>query len=213
MIASKYYDIDIANTGAHPIVRLSQYDAGGVEVVFTVHDGSELANIDDCTARVDGTRTDGAAFSVSCDVSTGAQVSFTVAPEMTNGAGKHEAELVFMSGDSIMSTQNFIIDVERAAMRRDAAAVEEDRTLYDQFTSSVTANVNETTTDMTNKVNAAIEDSQTKTAAAVKDSQDKTAAAVADARSQMDAIMAAGAQKKISTTLNSGTDYTLTIPR
>ena len=189
-IVTKSYDIDISKTGAHPIVRLSQYDTGSVRVGFTVYDGSELANIDGCTARVDGTRSDGAEFSVPCDVSSGSKVSFIVISTMTKSFGKHDAELVIMGGTSVLGTQNFILDVERATMRRAAAATADDRTLYDQYTSS-----------MTSKVNAAITDCQT-----------KTAAAVASAKSQMDSLMAAGVQKKISATLNSGTDYTLTIP-
>lgn len=132
------YDIDLKSTGAFPVVKCSQFDTGSREIVFTVYDNWELANIDGCLARVDGTRNDGTEFSVSCTVSTGSKVSFTISQEMTKSAGKHAAELVIFdkSGNPI-GTQNFIIDVETAPMVRDAAASADDRTLYDQYTQSI----------------------------------------------------------------------------
>lgn len=132
------YDIDLKSTGAFPVVKCSQFDTGSREIVFTVYDNWELANIDGCLARVDGTRNDGVEFSVSCTVSTGSKVSFTITQEMTKTAGKHPAELViFDAQGNPIGTQNFLIEVEAAPMVRDAAASADDRTLYDQFTQSI----------------------------------------------------------------------------
>lgn len=132
------YDIDLKSTGAFPVVKCSQFDTGSRKIVFTVYDNWELANIDGCLARVDGTRNDGVEFSRSCTVSDGSKVSFTIAQEMTKTAGKHAAELViFDASGNPIGTQNFIIDVEAAPMVRDSAASADDRTLYDQFTQSI----------------------------------------------------------------------------
>ena len=149
------YDIDLKSTGAFPLVKCSQFDTGSREIVFTVYDNWELANIDGCLARVDGTRSDGTEFSVSCTVSTGSKVSFAINQEMTKTAGKHSAELViFDASGNPAGTQNFIIDVEAAPMVRESAASADDRTLYDQYTDSVEQKFSELSTSLTTKADA-----------------------------------------------------------
>ena len=148
-VITQNYDIDLESTGERPVVKMSQFDTGSRTIAFTVYDGHELAHIDGCVARVDGTRSDGVEFSVSCTVGTGSKVSFTINQEMTKAAGKHAAELVIIdaSGNPI-GTQNFIIDVEAAPMVRDSAASADDRTLYDQFTDSISKTVSDKTAQM-----------------------------------------------------------------
>lgn len=142
-VITQEYDIDLKATGEYPVVKMSQFDTGSRTIVFTVYDGHELAKIDGMVARVDGTRNDGVEFSVSCTVSTGSKVSFTITQEMTKTAGKNAAELViFDAGGNPIGTQNFIIEVEPAVMRRDAAVNADDRTLYDQFTQSLESKFN-----------------------------------------------------------------------
>lgn len=137
-VITQEYDIDLKATGEYPVVKMSQFDTGSRTIVFTVYDGHDLAQIDGMVARVDGTRSDGVEFSSTCTVGTGSKVSFTISQEMTKYAGKHAAELVLFDADgNPAGTQNFIIDVEPATMVRDSAASADDRTLYDQYTSSV----------------------------------------------------------------------------
>lgn len=137
-VITQNYDIDLKANGAFPVVKCSQFDTGSRTIVFTVYDGWELAKIDGCLARVDGTRSDGVEFSRSCTVSAGSKVSFTITQEMTKHAGKHTAELViFDASGNPIGTQNFVIDVEAAPMVRDSAASADDRTLYDQYTQSI----------------------------------------------------------------------------
>jgi len=132
------YDIDLKSTGAFPVVKCSQFDTGSRKIVFTVFDGWDLADISGCLARVDGTRSDGVEFSQSCTVTDDSKVSFTVTQEMTKSAGKHAAELVlFDAAGNPIGTQNFLIEVEAATMRRDSAVSADDRTLYDQYTQSI----------------------------------------------------------------------------
>ena len=223
-IVTKSYDIDISKTGARPIVRLSQYDTRTVRVLFTVYDGTELQSIDGCTARVDGKRSDGTAFTASCDTEQGSKVAFTVEAEMTNSEGKHEAELVILNADgNPLGTQNFTIDVEKAPFERESAATVEDRTLYDQYTSSVekrvtsavTAAIDKANTDVDaaiNKANtdvdAAIDKANTDVDAAIKRSDDS----VAEYKSKIDSMLASGPQTKISVELVPDSDYRLLIP-
>lgn len=165
-VITQEYDIDLKATGEYPVVKMSQFDTGSRTIVFTVYDGRELAAIDGMVARVDGTRSDGVEFSSTCTVGTGSKVSFTISQEMTKHAGKHAAELViFDASGNPIGTQNFIIEVEAAPMVRDSAASADDRTLYDQFTDSVSKTVadkiaqmdakyNEFTCTMTSKADA-----------------------------------------------------------
>lgn len=137
-IITQNYDIDLKATGEFPVVKMSQFDTGSRTIVFTVYDGHDLAGLDGMVARVDGTRSDGVEFSMSCTVGTGSKVSFPINQEMTKAAGKHAAELViFDASGNPAGTQNFVIEVEPATMVRDSAASADDRTLYDQFTGSV----------------------------------------------------------------------------
>ncbi len=143
-VITQNYDIDLKATGEYPVVKMSQFDTGSRTIVFTVYDGRELAQIDGMVARVDGTRADGVEFSRTCTVGTGGKVSFTINQEMTKVSGKHAAELVIFDADgNPIGTQNFLIEVEAASMRRDSAASADDRTLYDQYTDSVSKRVDD----------------------------------------------------------------------
>lgn len=207
-IITRAYDIDIARTGARPIVKLSQYDVGTTRVRFTVYDGTEKAAIDGLTARVDGRRSDGTEFSIPCDSDGESGLSFAVVAEMTNSAGKHDAEIVIMDGDgNPLGTQNFLIEAERAPMKRDSA----DRTVYEQYTESVEKRVSAAIADSQQRTSDAVTDSQTKTAAEVADARAKVDASVAASKQAIDQIVSSGGSIHVSATLNSGDDYTLTI--
>lgn len=153
-VITQNYDIDLKATGEFPVVKMSQFDTGSRTIVFTVYDGHDLAQIGGMVARVDGTRSDGVEFSSTCTVSAGSKVSFTISQEMTKHAGKHAAELViFDASGNPIGTQNFIIEVEAATMVRDSAASADDRTLYDQFTDSVSKTVADKIAQMDAKYN------------------------------------------------------------
>lgn len=152
-VITQNYDIDLKATGEFPVVKMSQFDTGSRTIVFTVYDGHELAGIDGMVARVDGTRSDGVEFTSTCTVSAGSKVSFTISQEMTKHAGKHAAELViFDAAGNPIGTQNFLIEVEAASMSRDSAASADDRTLYDQFTGSVSKTVADKMTSVDSKL-------------------------------------------------------------
>lgn len=154
-VITQNYDIDLKATGERPVVKMSQFDTGSRTIVFTVYDGHDLAQIDGMVARVDGTRADDVGFSRTCTVGTGSKVSFTISQEMTNVAGKHTAELVIIDEDgNPIGTQNFIIEVEAASMRRDSAASVDDRTLYDQYTASIEKKFGNLSSSLTAKADA-----------------------------------------------------------
>lgn len=152
-VITQNYDIDLKATGAFPVVKCSQFDTGSRKIVFTVFDGWDLADISGCLARVDGTRSDGVEFSQSCTVTDDSKVSFTITQEMTKSAGKHAAELVlFDAAGNPIGTQNFMIEVEAATMRRDSAVSADDRTLYDQYTNTIDRKFNELSDTLTREI-------------------------------------------------------------
>ena len=161
-VITQTYDIDLKATGWYPVVEMSQYDTGSRTVVLTVYDGRDLVPLDGCVARVDGRRSDGVEFTASCTIGANSTVSFTATQEMTRAAGKHVAELVIIdAAGNPIGTQNFVIDVEAAPMLRDAAASADDRTLYDQYTSSVEskfASLSDTLTTKADALNRTVED-------------------------------------------------------
>lgn len=154
-VITQSYDIDLKPDAARPVVEISQYDTGSRAIVFTVYDGHELADLTGCTARVDGSRSDGADFSVSCSVGTGSKVSFTINQEMTSVHGLHSAELVIIGADGKpLGTQNFVLHVEPSPMNRATAASPDDRTLFDQYTDSVSARFDYLAKTLTDKTDA-----------------------------------------------------------
>lgn len=172
-VITQEYDVDLKATGEFPVVKMSQFDTGSRTIVFTVYDGRELAAIDGMVARVDGTRSDGVEFSSTCTVGTGSKVSFTINQEMTKHAGKHAAELViFDASGNPAGTQNFIIEVEPATMVRDSAASADDRTLYDQFTDSVSKTVADKINEMQSKYDEFSKSIDSKTDAMNKTAED-----------------------------------------
>ena len=186
-VITQEYDIDLKATGEYPVVKMSQFDTGSRTIVFTVYDGHELAQIDGMVARVDGTRSDGAEFSSTCTVGTGSKVSFTISQEMTKCAGKHAAELViFDASGNPVGTQNFIIEVEPSTMLRDSAANADDRTLYDQFTGSVTKAV----ADKMSSVNKTVSDKMSYVDKTVSDQIGSVNKTVSDKMSYVDAQLA-----------------------
>lgn len=208
-LVTKSYDIDISKTGARPIVRLSQFDTRTVRVLFTVYDGTELQVIDGCTARVDGRRSDGTAFTAPCDIEQGSKVGFTVESEMTNAAGMHDAELVIINSDgNPLGTQNFTLSVEKSPFDRESAATTEDRTLYDQYTTAVDTRVSAAV----KRSDDALAESQESFAAEVSKAETWRTNFESETKSRLDAMESAGAQQKLSAMVITGDDYKLVIP-
>lgn len=208
-LVTKSYDIDISQTGARPIVKLSQYDTRTVRVLFTVYDGTELQVIDGCTARVDGKRSDGTAFTAPCDIEQGSKVGFTVESEMTNAAGMHDAELVIINSDgNPLGTQNFTFSVEKSPFDRESAATTEDRTLYDQYTTAVDTRVSAAV----KRSDDALAESKESFAAEVSKAETWRTNFESETKSRLDAMESAGAQQKLSAMAMTGDDYKLVIP-
>lgn len=114
-------NIDVAPHGVPPIISVNQYDTD-FTVVFSLYssDGT-LAVESGTTAAVSGTKPDGNAYTADCTINTTSKtVSVTGAVQMTAAAGKGIFELSMLKSGKKLSTANFILDVEPAAMDQDA---------------------------------------------------------------------------------------------
>ena len=118
-----YYTIPINITHGEypPMVYLSQYDS-----LFTLYfdlyaSGGDLVIASETTAAIRGTKTDGNGYSANATLS-GNRVTVTGDPQITAVPGDNIFELVLTKGNKELSTVNFIIHVERAALDKDTLA-------------------------------------------------------------------------------------------
>lgn len=116
----------IADLNLHPDLNgnvkifCSQYDNALREIVFTIYDGDDLADLTDLTAKVEGTKPDKYGYSYDATISTSnSTVTVTLVTQMTCVAGLSHAEIVLYSGDSRVGTANFLLMVEEAGISDD----------------------------------------------------------------------------------------------
>ena len=112
--------------GAVPlIIHLGQYDSD-FSLVFELYSSAGNFTVESgTTAMIRGTKTDGHAYDADATIDVSAK-TVTVAgnEQMTAAKGRNVYELVLKKGTKVLSTANFILDVERAAMDADTIASE-----------------------------------------------------------------------------------------
>ena len=108
-------DLQMTPGGIMPRVHVSQHESGSRTLVFRMWDGeSEYRVPTGCKATLYGRRPDGVGFSVRCIVSNGL-LSANVTSDMTFCAGKTECEIEIVTGQTRVSTEKFVLLVERAS--------------------------------------------------------------------------------------------------
>lgn len=136
MIATQYINLSMVPGGVLPVLYCSQYDVGR-PLGVVVHDSAGPVNLDSYTVTVEAMRSDGAA--ITAEVLTAAEIGyFTTNSTMTNVPDKYPAQLVIVdaNGNRVASLP-FIMNVVKAAMDENAESIEEDASLYDQYTIAV----------------------------------------------------------------------------
>ena len=109
-------------------IHLSQYDSD-FTLVFNLYSSAGSFSIDNgTTAMIRGTKGDGNGYSASATIS-GTAVTVQGNAQMTAVAGPNTFELVLTKNNKVLSTANFILDVEPAAM--DANTIESDTVLME----------------------------------------------------------------------------------
>ena len=113
-------NLQYAPLGANPVVHVSQYDVGR-QFRFKVYDGSTAYSMPNgTTARVEGVKPDGNAFSYADAVSvSGNVVTITTKQQMTLLSGCVKCEIRFSASGSDIGTINFILDVEGSPVNED----------------------------------------------------------------------------------------------
>jgi len=142
-------------------VKASQYDNNTRLVLCNVqYDGEDFDLSEVSEVRVEGTRTDGTAFTSVCTVS-GSQCAFYITKEMTGCAGKHKAEIVLVGGDEErIGSMNFVIQVEAAPMDEDASVMPEDETIMQQYINTIQTKVDEATAEAVSEAERYAEDAR-----------------------------------------------------
>lgn len=152
---TQYISLNMTPTGVNPCFHISQYDIGR-SLGFIIYNGSEVVDLDSYTCTVEATRSDGVAItaSVATDDNIG---TFEVTPTMSNKADKYRCQLVIVDENSKrIASLPFDMDVCKAAMDENAESIEEDASLYQQYTEAVQGAIAEANADIQAEENARI---------------------------------------------------------
>jgi hypothetical protein len=134
-------------SGIVPVFHISQYDKGR-ELSASVYFGVLPVNLDNYTVTVEATRNDGVAIVTAVETSNN-NGTFEVTPTMSNVVGKYYAQLVIVNSNSKrIASLPFAINVIKAAMDENAEAIEEDASLYQQYTDATQSLMAKTKNDL-----------------------------------------------------------------
>lgn len=135
MIETQYITLDMKPSGVLPVLYCSQYDIGR-PLGMVVNNGGEAVDLGDYTVTIEATRTDGVAITaaVTTDGNIGA---FETTATMTNKADRYGAQLVLSAFGKRVASLPFVMCVVRAEMDENAESIEEDASLYQQYTETV----------------------------------------------------------------------------
>ncbi|MBR2679942.1 MAG: hypothetical protein IKE23_04180 [Exiguobacterium sp.] len=135
MINPQYIKLNMTPSGVLPVLHCSQYDVGR-PLGFVVHNGTEVVDLDDYTVTIEATRSDDVAITAA--VTTDGNIGvFATTATMTNKADRYPAQCVLVDGSSNrVASLPFMMFVVPAAMDENAEAIEEDASLYQQYTTS-----------------------------------------------------------------------------
>jgi hypothetical protein len=135
--------LNLIPQGMLPRLNVSQYDHGQT-VDVTLYEGATAYTLpSNATVTVSGTKADNTGFEYNCTTTGG--LSFTIADQMTVFAGEVECELTIRYGNNRISTINFILDVERAALQDNVVISETDIPILQQipeYAAQASANAN-----------------------------------------------------------------------
>lgn len=115
-------NLDITPRGVPPVISLSQYDSDFTLTFSLYSSDGTLTVATGTTAGVSGTKPDGTGYGADCTINTTAKtVTVTGDIQMTAAPGRAVFELSLFKNSKRLSTSNFILDVEPAALDADTA--------------------------------------------------------------------------------------------
>lgn len=127
---TQYTRLSMTPSGVLPVIYMSQYDVG--RPIGFICD----VDLDSYTVTLEATRTDGTAITaaVTTDGNIGA---FETTATMTNKADHYGAQLVLSAFGKRVASLPFVMCVVKAEMDENAESIEEDASLYQQYTGTV----------------------------------------------------------------------------
>lgn len=136
MIKTQFINLNMIPAGVMPVLHVSQYDIGR-PLGLVVNDGTRPVNLNQYMTTIEATRTDGTAITAA--VTTDKQIGvFVTTATMTNKADHYVAQLVLFDLSSRrVASLPFVMHVVHAAMDENAESIEEDKSLYQQYTEIV----------------------------------------------------------------------------
>ena len=147
--------LNMTPTGVNPCFHISQYDVGRM-LGFIVHSGGATVDLDTYTCTIEATRSDGTAIT-SAVATTDNIGTFEVTPTMSNKTDKYRCQLVIVDANSKrIASLPFDMDVCKAAMDENSESIEEDASLYQQYTKAVQGAIAEANADIQAEENARI---------------------------------------------------------
>lgn len=152
---TQYISLNMTPTGVNPCFHISQYDVGRM-LGFIVHSGGATVDLDTYTCTIEATRSDGTAIT-SAVATTDNIGTFEVTPTMSNKTDKYRCQLVIVDANSKrIASLPFDMEVTKAAMDENSEAIEEDASLYQQYTEAVQGAIAEANADIQAEENARI---------------------------------------------------------
>lgn len=122
------YDIilNIEKSGIKPRVKISQYDKTLPQIRATLYSNNQPFNVPSgSTVYISGTKQDNTGFKYECSYSDNV-ITADITDQMTAFAGDVEVEFTIESAGSRKGTENFILEVEPAALEDDVIISETD---------------------------------------------------------------------------------------
>lgn len=147
MIKTQYINLNMTPSGVMPVLYCSQYDVGR-PLGMVVYNGGEAVDLGTYTCTIEATRSDGTAITaaVTTDGNVGA---FATTATMTNQKDRYPAKLVLFDSQSRrVASLAFVMCVTPATMDENAVGIEEDASLYQQYTGTVQALIAEIREDL-----------------------------------------------------------------
>lgn len=155
MIQTQYINLNMVPSGVLPVLYCSQYDVGR-PLGLVVYNGGEAVDLSTYTCTIEATRSDGTAITTA--VTTGGNVgAFATTATMTNQADKYLAKLVLFDSQSRrVASLAFVMCVTPKTMDENAESIEEDASLYQQYTGTVQTLIAEIRTKLNAETNRAM---------------------------------------------------------
>lgn len=122
------YDIilNIEKSGIKPRIKVSQYDKTLPQIRATLYSNNQAFNIPSgSTVYISGTKKDNTGFKYECTYSDNV-ITADITEQMTAFSGDVEVEFTIESSGSRKGTENFILEVEKAALEDDVIISETD---------------------------------------------------------------------------------------